>query len=85
MTFEKVKINKAVIYAHLLGFEAFGQTKTARKHFHWFMPDTDDTFTVHYFTGISPSYTVNNQTTSSLEQACKWLQAIERRQNATVA
>ena len=76
MTFEKLKTNKAVLYARLLGFEPFGQALSAHAHFHWYMPEGDETFTVRFFKGV-PSYTVNNETSTSIEQACKWLQKVE--------
>jgi hypothetical protein len=82
MTFEKLKTDKAVLYARLLGFEPFGSAHTATKHFYWFMPEGSDDFSVHFFKGQNAaSYQVNNQNTSSVEQACKWLQEIERKRN----
>lgn len=86
MTFEKLKTNKAVLYARLLGFEPFGNAETATRHFHWYMPEGDDTFSVHQYAGIDGlSYTVNRESTSSLEHACKFLQKIERKQEKAVS
>jgi hypothetical protein len=77
MTFEKLKTDKAVLYARLLGFEPFGQSLSAHKHFYWYMPEGEDTFSVHFHKGV-PQYTVNRETSTSIEQACKWLQKIEK-------
>jgi hypothetical protein len=82
MTYEKLKLNKAVTYARLLGFEPFGQSLAGRRHFHWYMPEGDDTFSVFALRGDGLiSYTVNGDTTSSIERACELLQQIERKQN----
>ncbi len=80
MTFERLKLNKAVIYARLLGFQPFGNALTARRHFYWYMPEAEDTFSVSSFRGDHlMSYTVNQQTSTDINRACKWLQEIERK------
>jgi hypothetical protein len=82
MTFEKLKLNKAVLYARLLGFEPFGQALSANRHFHWYMPEGDDSFSVFALRSDKLlSYTVNHETTNDVERACEMLQEIERKQN----
>lgn len=81
MTYEKLKLNKAVTYARLLGFEPFGNALTGRRHFHWYMPEGDDTFSVFALRSDELlSYTVNRETTTDIERACEMLQVIERNQ-----
>lgn len=84
MTFEKLKTDKAVLYARLLGFEPFGQSLSARKHFYWYMPEADDEFAVHFYKDV-PAYTVNHENTTNVDQACKWLQRIEAREREVTA
>lgn len=82
MTYEKLKLNKAVTYARLLGFEPFGHSLAGRRHFYWYMPEGDDTFSVFALRGDGLiSYTVNRDTTSSIERACELLKKIEYKQN----
>jgi hypothetical protein len=78
MTYEKLKTNKAVVYARFLGFELFDHAANAIKHYHWYMPETDDTFSISIFGDIT-SYTVNRQSTTNLDRACEWLREVEHR------
>jgi hypothetical protein len=82
MTYEKLKLTKAVTYARLLGFEPHTSYKHPRRHFQF--NTKEDTFSISFF-ATGTNYCVNRQNTSSEERACEWLQEIERKQKQTAS
>ena len=83
MTYEKLKLDKAVTYARLLGFEPTERTLRARVSFNW-SGRGGDWFQILANKTQIVLYTVNRESTSSVERACEYLQEIERRQNQSL-
>ena len=83
MKYADILQDSVVRRAEAIGFMAFGENPTRRRHFYWFMPDAqihgDHTFSVHCFPGNSQGemdYRVNHQSTSYAPRATEWLDEI---------